>query len=268
MNQLLTKWPALVPKLEALGLRLLAVVAVAALGWLLTRFVVRWVGAALARARIEPTIAGFLTRLLHTLLVVFLVAVLLELAGLQLASFAAAMAGVGIALGGAISGLLGDFAAGLLLLLLRPFDVGDEIAVAATSGEVVEIGAFRTVLVGDDNVHTSIGNSKLLGDVLERRGGRDAVQAKLRLALRPDADVDAIIDALASPLAALPGVHPTPPPRVRPVDFGTGVPVIEIRAFCDRADHDALVFALNRLAASLPRAAPVAPRLHVVVDGH
>ena len=265
MDQLLTKWPALLPKLEALGLRLLGALAVAVLGWLLIRFVVRLTGAALARARVEPTIAGFLTRLLRAMLLVFLVAVLLELGGLQLASFAAVAAGVGIAVGGATSGLLGDFAAGLLLLLLRPFEVGDDIAVEAASGEVLEIGVFRTVLAGDDNVHTSIGNSKLLGDVLERRSGSAAVQVKQRLALHPEADAAAIVAALMPQLAALAGAHATPAPRARVVDFGTGEPIIEIRAFCDPADHDALAFALNRLVAPLPRAPAEPLRVHVAV---
>ena len=123
MDQLLIKWPALLPKLEAFGLRLLGAVALAALGWLLIRFVVRLTGAALARAHIEPTIAGFVTRLLNATLTVFLIAMLLGVGGLQLASFAALVAGVGIAVGGAMSGLLGDVAAGRVVWALRPVPV-------------------------------------------------------------------------------------------------------------------------------------------------
>ena len=265
MDQLLTRWPALLPKLEALGLRLLGAVALAALGWLLIRFVVRLTGAALVKARIEPTIAGFLTRLLRATLTVFLIAMLLGIGGLQLASFAALVAGVGIAVGGAMSGLLGDFAAGLLLLLLRPFEVGDEIAVEDAAGEVAEIGVFRTLLIGDDHVHTTIGNSKLLGDVLERRDGRAAAQVRRRLVLQPDADVDAIVAALAVQVTALDNVHAAPAPRVRAIDPEAGNPVIEIRASCDVGDKDALAFAVNRLAAPLPRALPDPPHVHVAL---
>jgi small conductance mechanosensitive channel len=265
MDQLLTEWPALLPKLEALGLRLLGAVVLATLSWLLIRFVVRLTGAALERAHVEPTIAGFLTRLLRVTLTVFLVVVMLGVVGLQLAAFAAAMAGVGIAIGGAMSGLLGDFAAGLLLLVLRPFDVGDEIAIEGTEGQVEEIGVFRTVLVRDDHVHTTIGNSKLLGDVLERRSAKASVRVRLRLALQPDADAGAIVAALTGQMAALAGVLATPPPRVRMVDFGTGIPVIEMRAYCDITDKDALTFAVNRLAATLPRAPAEPARVRIAM---
>jgi len=198
-------------------------------------------------------LAGFAVRLVRATLTVLLVAMLLGLCGLQLASFAALLAGVGIAIGGAMSGLLGDFAAGLLLLLLRPFDVGDDIAVEAAAGEVLEIGVFRTVLVSESNVRITIGNSKLLGDVLERRSGHAAVRVRQRLTLRPDADTAAIVATLAVQVADLRFVLKTPQSRVRMVDFGTGFPVIEIRAFCAPADEVALAFAINRLVATLPR---------------
>ncbi len=265
MDQLLTRWPALLPQLEAFGLRLLAAALVAAIGALLIRIALRLTGAALRRARVAPTIAGFVTQLLRALLLVFLAAVLLETLGLRLASVAALMAGVGIALGGALSGLLGDFAAGLLLLLLRPFEVGDELAVADVAGEVVAIGVFRTVLLRDDHVHTSIGNARLLGETLERQDGKAPVRVRRRQWLAPDADAAAIAEALAPQLAALAPVLPAPAPGVRVIEPEAGHPVIEIRAWCAAPDKDALGFAINRLVAPLPRAQPLPPQIAVAL---
>ncbi len=253
MDQLLTRWPALLPKLEALGLRLLGAVALAALGWLLIRFVVRLTGAALERAHVEPTIAGFVTRLLNATLTVFLIAMLLGVGGLQLASFAALMAGVGIAVGGAMSGLLGDFAAGLLLLVLRPFDVGDEIAIDGAEGEVEEIGVFRTVLVSEQHVRTLVGNAKLLGDVVELKHPDRIVEVRRKVALAPGTDVAAI----AAQLAGVEGMAATPAPRLSPSKGDAGEPAISVQYSCRADAADGIGFAINRLLAP---ALPAAPR--------
>jgi small conductance mechanosensitive channel len=87
--------------------------------------------------------------------------------GIQTTSFAAMLAGAGVALGAAWSGLLGNFAAGAFMLILRPFKVGDFVSIGGQVGTVHELGLFGTTIVTPDNVHTLVGNGKIFGDTIQ-----------------------------------------------------------------------------------------------------
>src|SRR6478735_3999026 len=97
--------------------------------WIIER-VVAVMQAAMARSRVDPTLSKYLGRILRILLNVGLVLGILGYFGVQTTSFAALLAGVGLALGAAWSGLLGNFAAGAFMMVLRPFKVGDVVSVA------------------------------------------------------------------------------------------------------------------------------------------
>lgn len=263
MEPTLTPVLALLPQLAALGWRLLAAVAALLAGVALIRLAGRLAAAALVQT--EPWLAGFVLRTLNITLSVLLVVALLGLCGLQVASFAALLVGAGLAVGGAMAGLFGDFAAGLVLMALRPFDVGDEISVAGITGQVDEIGVFRTRLTDDSHVFVSIPNSKLAGDSLERRRAGAVVRVRCRLALCPDTDIDAVAARLLPAISKLDGILASPPVRIRAVDFGTAQLIVEIRAHCAPVHEDAVAFAINRLAATLPRALPEPARVHLVL---
>jgi len=83
--------------------------------------------------------------------------------GIQTTSIAAMLAGAGVAIGAAWSGMLGNFAAGAFMLILRPFKVGDFVEIGGITGTVHELGLFGTTIVTPDNVLTLVGNGKVFG---------------------------------------------------------------------------------------------------------
>ena len=87
--------------------------------------------------------------------------------GIQTTSFAAMLAGAGVAIGAAWSGLLGNFAAGAFMLILRPFKVGDFGSIAGVFGTVHEPGLFGTTMITPDNVMTIVGNGKIFEDTIQ-----------------------------------------------------------------------------------------------------
>ena len=112
----------------------------------------------------KPTLIRYLISFLTIALNIVLVVAILGYFGLETTSFAALLAGAGLAIGAAWAGLLSNFAAGAFLLMFRPFKVGDYILAGGVEGTVHEIGLFTTTIHTPDNVVTIVGNTKIFGD--------------------------------------------------------------------------------------------------------
>jgi small conductance mechanosensitive channel len=149
------------------ALKVLAALAFWIIGrWLIQR-VVLVMQAAMSRNHVDPTLTKYLGSIVAVLLNIALVLGILGYFGIQTTSFAALLAGAGVAIGAAWSGLLGNFAAGAFMLVLRPFKVGDFVSVAGITGTVRELGLFGTTLVTPDHVMTIVGNGKIFGDTIQ-----------------------------------------------------------------------------------------------------
>ena len=116
---------------------------------------------------LDPTLANYLLSIIGVLLRVVLVVAILGFFGIETTSFAALLAGAGIAIGAAWSGMLGNFAAGVFLQLFRPISVGDYIEGGGVEGTVKEVGMFVTSITSPDNVVNILGNAKLFGDTIK-----------------------------------------------------------------------------------------------------
>ena len=150
-----------------LAIKILAAIAFWVVGrWLIGR-VIGVMQAAMNRNHVDPTLTKYLGSIIAIALNVTLVLGILGYFGIQTTSFAAILAGAGLAIGAAWSGLLGNFAAGAFMLVLRPFKVGDFVSVGGVVGTVRELGLFGTVIVTPDNVLTIVGNGKIFGDTIQ-----------------------------------------------------------------------------------------------------
>ncbi len=112
--------------------------------WIINR-VVSVVRAGMSRSAVDATLTQYLGSIVGVILTVALVIGILGYFGIQTTSFAALLAGAGLAIGAAWSGMLGNFAAGAFMLVLRPFKVGDFVSVGGVTGTVHELGLFGTV---------------------------------------------------------------------------------------------------------------------------
>ena len=107
--------------------------------------------------RIDATLAHYLKSVISVLLNIVLILAILDIFGVKTTSFAALLAGAGLAIGAAWSGMLGNFAAGVFMQVLRPYKVGDFISAGGVAGTVKELGLFATTIVTPDNVLTVVG---------------------------------------------------------------------------------------------------------------
>jgi small conductance mechanosensitive channel len=150
-----------------LAFKVLAAIAFWIIGrWLIGK-VIALIQAGMNRNHIDHTLTRYLGSLIKIALNIALVLGILGYFGIETTSFAAMLAGVGVAIGAAWSGLLGNFAAGAFMLILRPMKIGDFVSVGGITGTVHDLGLFGTTIVTPDNVLTIVGNSKVFGDTIQ-----------------------------------------------------------------------------------------------------
>src|SRR6185503_19373381 len=139
--------------------------------------------------------------LISVALNIILVVAILGYFGVETTSFAALVAGLGVAIGAAWGGLLSNYAAGAFILVLRPFRVGDYVMAGESEGTVREIGLFSTALDSPDHVLTLVGNAKIMGGTI-KNFSRNAYR-RVDLTAQLDHSVDPA-DAVRRLQAALP----------------------------------------------------------------
>ena len=215
-------------------------VGVALAFWIVGRYLIGLVGRllqqVLQRQQVDPTLMRYLGNILNVALNIALVVAILGYCGIETTSFAALVAGVGIAIGAAWGGLLSNLAAGAFLIVLKPFKVGDFISAAGVVGTVKEIGLFATAIDTPDNVHTIVGNGKIFGDTIQNFSSNPHRRVELKCQLAGGADHVAAMELLRARMSGIPNVMTTPAPEVEILDFNLVGPVLAVRPYC-HTDH-------------------------------
>jgi len=229
------------------GLKLLGALAVFIVGRYLIHLAVRLVSAALERQKIDPTILRYVASIINVALNILLVVAILGYFGVETTSFAALVAGVGLAVGAAWAGLLSNFAAGVFVIVLRPFKVGDFIQAGGVTGTVVRIGLFATEILTPDNVHTIVGNAKVFGDNIMNYSASDFRRVDRTAQLAHGVDPADAVARLKARLAAIPNVKAVPAPDVEILDFNPMGPVLAVRPYTHTDHYWQVYFDTNRI---------------------
>ena len=157
------------------GPKIILGVIVVAVGLWFIRFVKKWFNGHLLRKDVTSSVRPFLVNLITIVLQILLVLGFMQIVGIQMTVFAAAVGAFGVAAGLALSGTLQNFTSGILILFLKPFRVGDNISAQGTEGTITSIQIFFTILKTYDNKTVIIPNSKLSNEIitnLSREGKR------------------------------------------------------------------------------------------------
>jgi small conductance mechanosensitive channel len=219
-----------------LGIKVLAAIAFWIVGrWIIGR-VVSVIQGVMNRNQIDPTLTKYLGSIVNVGLNIALVLGILGYFGIQTTSFAAMLAGAGVAIGAAWSGMLGNFAAGAFMLVLRPFKVGDFISAGGVTGTVKELGLFGTTIMQPDNVWTLVGNGKIFADTIHNYSNTAARRVERTAQLAGGVDTTDAIARLTAAVVAIPNVSTAFPPEVSVVDINLVGPVIAVRPYC-HTDH-------------------------------
>ncbi len=219
-----------------LAIKVLAAIAFWIVGrWLIGR-VISLIQAGMNRNHVDPTLTKYLGSIVAIALNITLVLGILGYFGIQTTSFAAMLAGAGVAIGAAWSGLLGNFAAGAFMLILRPFKVGDFVSIGGVVGTVRELGLFGTAITTPDNVMTIVGNGKIFGDTIQNFSVLPVRRVDRVAQLANGVDALDAIARLKAAVALIPNVSTDMPPEVNLLDIRLEGPQISVRPYT-HTDH-------------------------------
>ncbi len=143
------------------GGKLLIAILVLWIGWYVIKFIRKMFAKALAKREIDASLRGFFITAIDAVLKVLLIITAMSMVGIEVTSFIAILGAAGLAVGIALQGTLQNFAGGVIILLLRPYKVGDYIETGSFSGSVKHIQIFHTLLTTPDNKQIIIPNSEL-----------------------------------------------------------------------------------------------------------
>jgi small conductance mechanosensitive channel len=145
-----------------------------------------------------------------------------------------------------MQGTLSNFAAGVMLLLFRPFQVGDFIDAGGTAGSVQEIGIFATTLKSPDNVKIIVSNSQVYGSTIKNFNGYDTRRVDLVMGIAYRDDIQVAIDTIREVVAADERVLAEPELQVAVSNLGDSAVDLVVRPWCKAADYWSLRFDLTR----------------------
>jgi small conductance mechanosensitive channel len=248
--------------------KLLGAVALWMVGGWLIGFALRLLRRMLNRGSLDPTLIGYLLNILGALLRVVLVVAILGFFGIQTASFAALLAGAGVAIGAAWSGMLGNFAAGVFLQIFRPINKGDYVDAGGVEGTVDEVGMFVTAITSPDNVRNYVGNAKLFGDNIKNYSANSYRRVELVAQFDNSADVAQAIALLQAGLLQVPNQVDGKPGDVAVLEFSERGPRLAVRPYTHTANYWQVYFDTNRMIVDvLGKAGFPVPRIPVAMQG-
>jgi small conductance mechanosensitive channel len=222
----------------------------------------------LAMKILRRTLITYLLNILGAILRVVLVVAILGFFGIETASFAALLAGAGVAIGAAWSGMLGNFAAGVFLQIFRPINVGDYVEAGGVEGTVDELGMFVTAITSIDSVRHFVGNAKLFGDNIKNYSANPFRRVDLVAQLDNSADVGRAITLLKDGLSRIPNQVPGKPGDVEVLEFSERGPRLAVRPYTHTADYWQVYFDTNRMIVDvLGQAGFPVPRIPVSTQG-
>lgn len=229
-----------------IGLRLAGAVLIWIIGRTLVRIALELVDKAALSRGVDETLVRYMNSALNMGLTFLLVMVLLGWVGVETATFAALLAGAGLAIGTAWGGLLQHFAAGMYMVVLRPFRVGDVVSAGGVSGRVDEVGLLVTTITTFDNVKTVVGNNRILSVDIQNYSANPWRRVELSVVLDHGTNLADALARVRTHVEAIENVLESPAPSIEILEFTLAGPKLVVRPFCDNQHYWQVYFDTNR----------------------
>lgn len=184
------------------GLNIVAALAIFFIGRLVIRFIVAGMRRAMRRSEVDATLETFICNLVRIALLVIVVIAAIGQLGVQTTSFIAIFGAAGLAVGLALQGSLSNFAAGVLIVLFRPYKIGDYIEAAGVAGTVEQVQILTTILKTPDNKQVIVPNGQVMGSIITNYSANDTRRVDLTIGVSYGDDLDKVQKTLEELVAA------------------------------------------------------------------
>ena len=228
------------------GKSILLAILIFVVGRYLIKFINRMIGRMMERKKVEPTIQSFLKSFINVLLTILLIITTVSALGVNTTSFAALLASAGVAVGMALSGNLQNLAGGIILLLFKPYKVGDYIEAQGVSGTVKEIQIFHTIILTVDNKQVYVPNGALSSGSVTNYSSEPLRRVDLTVSVEYGTEVEVVKQALEDIIKADDRILTDPKPFVALGNLASSSIDFTVRTWVKGADYWPVYFDLTR----------------------
>lgn len=229
-----------------IGLKILLALAIFFVGKWITNWIIRILNRAFERKNVDLSLRNFLRSMIKVVMMILVILAAIQTLGINTTSFLAIFASAGLAVGMALSGTLQNFAGGVILLLLRPYRVGDYITAQGQSGTVKNIGLFSTQLSTPDNRIIYVPNSSISTSIVDNYSQPTTRRIDWNVSITYGDDVDTAREAILAMLNADKRVlHEPAEPMVVVAELSSSAVILKVRAWSANDDYWTLFWDIN-----------------------
>ncbi len=223
-------------------------------------------GMALKIPNIDKTLAGFFTSTIQFVGMALIIVAALTALNIKLGFLATIVTALILALGFALQGTLGDLASGILIIIFRPFNIGDQVELNGTKGFVTHLSLFSTRMKTSDNVEIIEANGDAFGNTIKNYFAYGKRRLDMDFGVSYDADLNKSIAAILSAAEGDERIYQDPPPWAKVVNLGDSSVDIQLRIWCDANDHRKIKMDIPyRVKKALDKAGIEIPYPHAVI---
>ncbi|MGD2040464.1 MAG: mechanosensitive ion channel [Anaerolineae bacterium] len=221
----------------SVALGILVGILILLVGRWLAKVIARYATRSMERAQVDDMVIRFAQTLIYFGLMVAVVIAALNAVGIHTTSLTALLASAGVAIGLAVKDSLANFAAGVMILMFKPYRTGDFVEVAGTSGSVEEVSIFNTILHTTDNVQVIVPNSAVIGDNIKNYSANDLRRVDLVAGIGYEENIGAARDLLMEIMTAHPLVLADPAPSVDVLELAASTVDLAVRPWARTDDY-------------------------------
>jgi small conductance mechanosensitive channel len=228
------------------GVNILIALVIFIVGRWVAKVIRRFIEKMLAKKDVAPVVNSFVCSLAYIGMLTFVVIAALAQVGIQTTSLIAILGAASLAIGLALQGSLSNFAAGVLLIIFRPFKVGDYVECGGTSGAVDEIQIFTTILNSPDNKKIIVPNAKVLGDTITNYSAKESRRVDLVIGVGYSDDLQKVESVLKDVLSKDERVLKDPPPTIAVLELADSSVNFAVRPWVKTGDYWGVYFDLTK----------------------
>ncbi len=224
------------------GMRIIGAIVILIIGMWLSKKIRNTVTKVMRKNKVDETLVRFVSSVVYISLIVFVILATVSQVGIETTSIVAILGAASFAVGLALQGSLSNFAAGVMLIVFRPFKVNEYIEAAGVKGTVEEIGVFVTRLLTPDNKVIYVPNSKLFGDVITNYSERDVRRVDMVFGIGYSDDIDKAKKIIEDVLNSHPKVLKDPAPMIVVSELADSSVNFAVRPWVNTPDYWGVYF--------------------------